>query len=227
MLVGGFCEPRRCEQLSYSSPRPSGEGLMAEDAILTLREEVSTLQAMLLEAVAELRKVMPTAAAAFKKKHQGFSVKLNERSMSRTNGKAAGSCAAIPSPSVVKEEEWKPVKAEPKRAAMTPGPTSVAATDKDILMEAGWSKPILTTLDAVRPTAEGVYLATATEAKQLLAEVRAQGALAVLSPIQVGDECKGSWIAALVTDKKVRQQVRQRWLSQLGSVPMEYVLEAT
>ena len=88
---------------------------MAEDAILTLREEVSTLQAMLLEAVAELRKVMPTAAAAFKKKHQGFSVKLNERSMSRTNGKGAGSCAAIPSPSVVKEEEWKPVKAKPKK----------------------------------------------------------------------------------------------------------------
>jgi hypothetical protein len=65
-------------------------------------------------------------------------------------------------------------------------------------------------------------LATNAEAKQLATEVRSKGALAVLSPSQVGDEEKGSWIAVLATDKNGRQQVRQRWLLQLGAVDVEY-----
>lgn len=73
-----------------------------------------------------------------------------------------------------------------KKVSAETGPTSVAATKRDALSGEAWSKPVLDSLDARRPTAEGVYLATAPEARQLASEVRAQGALAILLLTQVG-----------------------------------------
>jgi hypothetical protein len=128
-----------------------------------------------------------------------------------------------------KTEEWKPVKtkANKEKIKVETGPTSsTAARDKDVLVAAGWSKAVLSSLEAVRPTSEGVYLATTSEAKQLVAEVRSQGALAVLSLVEVGDVGKGTWLSVLVTDKNGLQQVRRRWLTQLGTSPVEYMPDA-
>jgi hypothetical protein len=52
---------------------------MEAETVLFLREQVASLHGMLKEAIAELRKARPTAAAEFKKKHHDFSTKLIER----------------------------------------------------------------------------------------------------------------------------------------------------
>ena len=185
---------------------------MAEDTVLFLRDQVSTLQQMLKDMLAKLWNAKPDVASAFKAKHRDFSSKLIESSQSRQSGKGTGGGVSQPAKPETKKDEWKQVKKPTPKVKEGSGPTSAAIPERDILSEEGWSRPVLKTLGQVGPPAEGVYLATKAEAKQLATEVRSKGALAVLSPSQVGDEEEGSRTAVLATDKSSRQQFWQRWL---------------
>ena len=186
------------------------------------------IQDMLKDIMQALRKADPDAAAAFKKKHKGFGQKLAEAQKTATTAAKAASASTPSAPKAAepKPEEWKPVKSKKEKSGAQAGPTSAIAQDRDVLENGGWSKPVLNVLGAVRPDSEGVFLATSAEAKQLVAEVRAQGSLAILSPIEFGDTVQGAWTSVLVKDKNGRQQVRRRWLVQLGTSPVLYTPDA-
>ena len=111
------------------------------------------------------------------------------------------------------EEGWKRVR-QAKRANVDQPPP------RDTLQQDGWSVRVENTLAGFRHAKEGIFLATVKEAKELMLEMHSSGSLAVLAPININE--KGTEISVLVQDWNGRMQSRQRFLHQLGDVPVQY-----
>ena len=111
------------------------------------------------------------------------------------------------------EEGWKRVR-QAKRANVDQPPP------RDTLQQDGWSVRVENTLAGFRHAKEGIFLATVKEAKELMLEMHSSGSLAVLAPININE--KGTEISVLVQDRNGRMQSRQRFLHQLGDVPVQY-----
>ena len=76
------------------------------------------------------------------------------------------------------------------------------------------------TLAGFHRAKEGIFLVSAKEVKELVAEMHSNGSLAVLAPINVNE--KGTEIAVLVQDRNGCTQSRQRFLHHLGDIPVQY-----
>ena len=102
----------------------------------------TVLADILKDMMKAFRKADPVAAAAFKKKNQGFGERAAQ----------SRKAAVATEVTTQKTEEWKPVKtqANKEKIKVETGPTSsTAARDKDVLVAAGWSKAVLSSLEAV------------------------------------------------------------------------------
>ena len=105
------------------------------------------------------------------------------------------------------EECWKRVRHSKRTKIDQPPP-------RDILQQDGWSVRVEHTLAGFYRAKEGIFLASVKDAKELMAEMHSNGSLAVLAPINVNE--------VLVQDLNGCTQSRQRFLHQLGDIPVQY-----
>ena len=131
---------------------------------------------------------------------------------------AAGSAAQVPcSPCKGDqrqdaEEGWKHV-----RHSKTASVDANQPVPRDKLQQDGWSVKVEHTLSFHRAK-EWVFMASTKEAKVLMAETHSDGSLAVLAPINE----RGAEISVLVQDRNGCVQSWQRFLRQLGAIPVQY-----
>ena len=135
---------------------------------------------------------------------------------------AAGSAALAPTPpgkgvqrqkEEVVEEGWKRVRHSKRTKVDQPPP-------RDTLQQDGWSVRVEHSLAGFHRAKEGIFMASVKEAKELMAEMHSNGSLAVLVPINVNE--KGTEISVLVQEWNGCMQSRQRFLHQLGDIPVQY-----
>ena len=92
---------------------------------------------------------------------------------------------------------------------------------KEKLLDNGWSVPIKQSVSELSASEPGVCLATTSEARKAVKDLKSDKALAVLSPSNIDGQ--GSEVHVLVEDPAGRWQTRRRFLIQLGAGKVTYM----
>ena len=132
-------------------------------------------------------------------------------------GKGNGqSAASSTEPLKKKADGWRTVP--PKSQAKDSAGTTHAQKDK--LLPEEWSVPARDGVSSLKVDEPSVCLATKAETERVLAEVKAKVPCAVLCALQVSPSA--TEMKVLVTDGTGKEQVRKRFLHQLGPMPVVY-----
>ena len=89
------------------------------------------------------------------------------------------------------------------------------------MLDNGWSVPIKQSVSELSASEPGVCLATTSEARKAVKDLKSDKALAVLSPSNIDGQ--GSEVHVLVEDPAGRWQTRRRFLIQLGVGEVTYM----
>ena len=101
---------------------------------------------------------------------------------------------------------------------------SVHESTSRMLVQDGWSVPVVQKFEAFRMTETGVYLASRGEAEEAMRELRSEKGLAILTTKQV--ESGSEEVEFEVKTDQGKSTVWKRYLVQLGAVPVTYKCSA-
>ena len=92
---------------------------------------------------------------------------------------------------------------------------------KDKLLGPDWSVPVFSSISELKVGEPGVCMASVSETKKAIAELKGEKALAVVCPANI--DSKGEELHVLIEDPSGRWQTRRRFLFQLGSGHVTYM----